>query len=748
MNETMGIELELKTKGFSDKMKEIQKKASSFSDKVKENLNVGFNLKQSDVEKNITEISKKLESAKSKLNQEIKIKVDVENIELKSYEKSIDDLKNRISLAKTELKDMQNYNANPSEIDTLKTYINDLNLELKETTKLFNSIKTTSLNSSNEKIASLEKEVKKLNEYLKDSKKDLETFNANPIARIGATARGVVEVFKVGKGKVSAFNTKMQELSSKLPKIKKQTTGLEETIKKSFSKMKGFVTKFTLSILSVRTAFAAIRKATSSYLSFDSELNDSFTNSWNTLGSLLAPAIELVANLFSYATSTVASFVKVLTGVDLVARANSKALSSQSKSAKDAQKSLSSWHDITNINDNNSNSSSDVQQITVGDVDTSKFQPLIDIIDKIKQKAREMFQPLKEIDFTNLQNSLSTLGESLGTFAGIVWDRLEWAWYNLLIPLANWTIEDVLPAFLNILAGALDVLNQVCIDLQPIWQWFWDNFLSPILTWTGGIIVDILNGIGNGLKWISDNEIAMSILEGIFIAFAAYNGILATFNIIGTIASGVGYALGGAIAFLTSPITLVIIAIGALIGVGILLYKNWDTIKEKASKIFSAIGKFIGNFVDGAKSAIKGMINGIIGWINIWINGLNILLAPLRAIVYGVAKAFGKNITFASVRIPNIPRLKIGTDLVQNEGLAYLHSGEKVVPAAEVKSGGYTSNNSEQTELLKEQNRLLAQLLNKNSNIELDGKNLSKGLYPYFKEEERRRNTSDVVRVR
>lgn len=44
-------------------------------------------------------------------------------------------------------------------------------------------------------------------------------------------------------------------------------------------------------------------------------------------------------------------------------------------------------------------------------------------------------------------------------------------------------------------------------------------------------------------------------------------------------------ALGAAFAFLTSPIGIAITAITAMIAVGVLLYKNWDTAKEKAGQL-------------------------------------------------------------------------------------------------------------------------------------------------------------------
>lgn len=52
-------------------------------------------------------------------------------------------------------------------------------------------------------------------------------------------------------------------------------------------------------------------------------------------------------------------------------------------------------------------------------------------------------------------------------------------------------------------------------------------------------------------------------------------------NVVCTAATAVTTALGAAFTFLTSPIGLVILAIGAVIAIGVLLYKNWDTVKER-----------------------------------------------------------------------------------------------------------------------------------------------------------------------
>mgnify|MGYP003299680712 CR=1 FL=1 len=44
-------------------------------------------------------------------------------------------------------------------------------------------------------------------------------------------------------------------------------------------------------------------------------------------------------------------------------------------------------------------------------------------------------------DFEALKAAIAPIGRAL--FVG-----LEWAWHNLLVPLAAWTAEKILPAFL------------------------------------------------------------------------------------------------------------------------------------------------------------------------------------------------------------------------------------------------------------------------------------------------------------
>ena len=76
--------------------------------------------------------------------------------------------------------------------------------------------------------------------------------------------------------------------------------------------------------------------------------------------------------------------------------------------------------------------------------------------------------------------------------------------------------------------------------------------------------------------------------------------------IIGQVITGIG-AIVSAFSFLLSPIGLVIAAIVALVAIGVLLYKNWDTIKAKAAEVWAAaVEKF-----NAMKAAVVAAVNNM-----------------------------------------------------------------------------------------------------------------------------------------
>lgn len=145
----------------------------------------------------------------------------------------------------------------------------------------------------------------------------------------------------------------------------------------------------------------------------------------------------------------------------------------------------------------------------IGDTDVSSgVNETGGALSKLADKVKELIKPLQEIDFTNLKNGLDKVKTALQPITKKLGEGLEWLWYNILVPFATWTIEDAIPAFFNGLAGALDFVGGVLDWAGPLLEWLWDKCLQPMASWTGGIIVDVLNGIGDGLseigKWLSE----------------------------------------------------------------------------------------------------------------------------------------------------------------------------------------------------------------------------------------------------
>lgn len=164
------------------------------------------------------------------------------------------------------------------------------------------------------------------------------------------------------------------------------------------------------------------------------------------------------------------------------------------------------------------------------------------------------------------------------------------------------------------------------------------------------------------------------------------------------IATAATTALGAAFAFLTSPITIAILAITAIIAVGVLLYKNWDTIKEKASELgaylqekcegmkeswnnfWDAIGGKVSAVWQGIKSAVKSGINSVINFINSGIGQLNKFQVNVPK---GVPIIGGKHV---GLNIPTIPTLATG-GIATGPTLAEIGEGgepEAVVPLSKL----------------------------------------------------------------
>lgn len=238
--------------------------------------------------------------------------------------------------------------------------------------------------------------------------------------------------------------------------------------------------------------------------------------------------------------------------------------------------------------------------------------------ERITEHTAQWLWSRNALDFSPVLESVKGLLESIEPLVDNIGEALEWFYTDILIPLAEWTIEDVIPTFLDLLSASIDVLNEVIEALKPLGQWLWDKFLEPIASWTGGAIVTIIDGITSAFKklsdWISKHKTTIQYLITAFVSLKAglgISGLIATVTSALSAMGGVAgilttatTALSGAFALLTSPVTLIGLAIGGVIAVGVLLVKHWDEI--------IAYGKvFIGFFKELGENIVSGFLNRI-----------------------------------------------------------------------------------------------------------------------------------------
>ena len=270
----------------------------------------------------------------------------------------------------------------------------------------------------------------------------------------------------------------------------------------------------------------------------------------------------------------------------------------------------------------------------------------------------EKIEELKNsLDFEPLKKSIETLKEAFKGLASTIDKGLRWAWDNVLVPLAHWTIEKYLPAVIDQLAAAFDFLSAALNAVAPYAEWIWEHFLKPLAKWTGDAIItslqtmtdlfhdlaDLLNGDISFEEFVGQLTPLETVFLAIGTAVLGVNTVLGIFSGVVTVCTTLAGVFGGVLAFITSPIGLVILGISALIAVGIVLYKHWDDIQAKAKEVWEKIHSYFSTKIDAIKekltawssdwslaiSEISGFIMSlvnpiqtVIGWIESLINAI------------------------------------------------------------------------------------------------------------------------------
>lgn len=178
---------------------------------------------------------------------------------------------------------------------------------------------------------------------------------------------------------------------------------------------------------------------------------------------------------------------------------------------------------------------------------------------------------------------------------------------------------DAFSASADFMAQALKGVSNVLEIIQPSLHLLGESFVSLFQSvgQTTGELLGLDEGfsaseaiaealkigietLASGIQFLTDHMdvIAPVVLTAVE-AFVALKAAMA----IGSIISGVGSAFS----LLTSPVGIAVAAIAGAVAIGVTLYKNWDTIKEKAAELGAAIKEKW----EGIKSAISEKVTNI-----------------------------------------------------------------------------------------------------------------------------------------
>lgn len=150
-------------------------------------------------------------------------------------------------------------------------------------------------------------------------------------------------------------------------------------------------------------------------------------------------------------------------------------------------------------------------------------------------------------------------------------------------------VEPAITKGKELIAGVIEKAAPLLADLA--------ERLIPVLV---GAFETLIEWISSAVQWFQDAYTWMQENEPIVILLAIAIGTLTAAiiawniaqnaaTIATTIATAATAAWGAVMAFVTSPITLVVLAIGALIAIIYLLVTNWDKVSEAASKCWDWI---------------------------------------------------------------------------------------------------------------------------------------------------------------
>ncbi len=208
------------------------------------------------------------------------------------------------------------------------------------------------------------------------------------------------------------------------------------------------------------------------------------------------------------------------------------------------------------------------------------------------------------------------------------------------------TALPVIKQFAEDVLGALRVTleRDVIPKVTELWSLF-NDYVVPVLEEAGTFIRDTLfPALQSFGEWLSNHkEVLVAVVAGVVayqVALAAVAALQFAQTVIGMVQAfnAMRQAVGLATAVQTlfnvtlaaNPIGIVVLAIAGLVAAGVLLYKNWDTVTEKAGQLWEFMKEAFGGIAGFLRDRFFDFLDSKFAWLALLLGPVGVLVAVYK----------------------------------------------------------------------------------------------------------------------
>ena len=327
----------------------------------------------------------------------------------------------------------------------------------------------------------------------------------------------------------------------------------------------------------------------------------------------IAPILNAIIALATAAANAIARLFAVLGGRSSYSKAVAssekwaKATGAGAKAAKEWKNQLLGFDEINKLDDQDSGGGGGGGGADIGDMFVE--EPAVnEWASQLRQITLDWWESL---NFDPIIEAFDHLKEAAAGLASVIDDYLYYAYVNVLLPLAGWTIEQGAPAVINLLASAFELLAAALEVLAPWLQQIYEGWIQPLCQLIGDVFIGVVTTLADTFSSLADKiKSAESIgdffnsLEGwepVIVAIAIALGLFLTRIIALKAIAGVATVFKAAMTMITNPWLILVAVVAAAVYA---IITHWDEWKDALQAVWDK-AKAVYN---GIKSVFKGIV--------------------------------------------------------------------------------------------------------------------------------------------